>query len=179
MAIKKIDDNLTVTLLSNFDGGIFLKSRNGDVLVDTNEYGELADIAYEDLKRLVNSNRNIFKDLLLVIVDIDNNEDYELEDVYKALRLEKEYKSIKRLEEILDKPFDDYSLDEFIEESDFEDFKELLETPLRKSLMSKAVVLYRDNRLNDYQKMKLVGDNARAWYREPQTFWNDVEVSPI
>lgn len=179
MAIKKIDDNLTVTLLSNFDGGIFLKSRNGDVLVDTNEYGDLTDITYEDLKRLVSSNRNMFKDLLLVIVEIDNNEEYELEDVYKALRLEKEYKSIKRLEEILDKPFDDYSLDEFIEESDFNEFEELLNTPLRKSLMGKAVILYRDNKLNDYQKIKLVGDNARAWYREPQTFWNDVEVTPI
>lgn len=179
MAIKKIDDNLTVTLLNNFDGGILLQSRNGDVLVDTNEYGDLTDIAYEDLKRLVSSNRNMFKDLLLVIVDIDNTDDYEIEDVYKALRLEKEYKSIKRLEEILDKPFDDYSLDEFIEESDFNEFEELLNTPLRKSLMSKAVILYRDNKLNDYQKIKLVGDNARAWYREPQTFWNDVEVTPI
>lgn len=173
MAIRKIDDNLTVTLMNNYDGGIFLQSKNGEVLVDVTDYGELTDVLYVDLRKIISTHRELFKSLTLVIVDTNDSE-YGIKDVVKALRLEKEYESIWELNDYLDRDFDEESLIDFITDSDTEEFEKMIQTSLRKAILGKAVTLYRENELKDYDKVRLVGDNARAWYGEPQTFWNDV-----
>lgn len=179
VAIKKIEDNVTVTLLSNYDGGVFLQNKNGEVFIDTSEYGEYSEVEYSDLRKLVNSNRALFKELTLLIVDTDNDE-YTVEDVIKALRLEKEYESVKCVKEILDiDEFNEETLVDFINESDANEYKELLDSTLREAILNKTVCMYREGELKDFEKITIAGNNARSWYVEPQSFWNDVAVKQI
>ena len=98
-------------------------------------------------------------------------------DVVRGLRLTDVYSSyLKFVEGFNEDEFDEvealYSdaLADFVVDSDIDEFKEALKTPLRNAIVMTTVEMYKQRRLTNRDKQDLVNNRD-------EDFWADVDVS--
>lgn len=171
---KIIDPSTDIIVANNTYGTFAYESKNGDLSIVLEKNGDEENITYAEARRLKKFFNNM--SLLIVAVNSENN-DVSIMDVVRGLRVTKAYEAyLDFIEELDEDEFDGVdmldtdALAEFVIESDLEDFKEALNTPLKQALVMTTVEMYKQRRLTDRDKQDLVNNRG-------EDFWSDVEAS--
>lgn len=144
----KIDDNEFITLVSMFDGGVTLTAKDvPDVRFE--QFGDTAEVVYKDLSRYKNNHPQIFKDLLVRVLD---------ERAVENLRLTKEYEEYQ---------IDEYELENMFLELDAQSMiAKVLGLPKRLQESFISLVIKRasenDNRYMDYNKFVVLQNEFKG-----------------
>lgn len=180
MAIKRIDKDFEVSIISNTRGGFFYSSPNGEFIIDMEDYGDEDYVTFGDLKSLMSRNRKVLTDLSIVINDIIGDE-YTLEEVITSLKLQDSYNELLSLDDkkLSEAEFIDIEvIEDFVDKSDSEQLAKILgnkKSKLRYAIAETCVELYRQEDLTDYNKMKIVSE--KLGHKDIQSFWADIEAS--
>jgi len=168
---RKIIDPSTEIVVANNTYGIFAyESNNGALSFVLEENGDEEYITYAEARKL----KKYFENMSLLIIDVNSEEDISIMDVVRGLRLTDVYKSY--LELVEEDEFDEVealyaeALADFCLDSELDDFKKALKTPLRNAVIMTTVEMYKQRRLSDRDKQDLV--NTRG-----EDFWADIDVS--
>lgn len=174
MKIKKIDKDLEVVIANNTTGGFFYKSPDNTLIIDLDEKGDEDYVTFGQLKTMMSRNRKILKDLTILLVDVTDDE-FTLEDVIKALRLNDEYSELKSIAK--DGEYDTETIHDFVIESETDRLVKILESKnskLKHRIFEAAVVAYRSGELSDFNKMQAI---ARAMgHKDFHNYWMDSEI---
>lgn len=146
----RLDKDLEVVVV-NLTSGTFVyndeKTLSRYVLTG---FGDETTMTIEELQNMKSRRRAFLENMWIVIVDVlDNN--YNVEDVIKYLRLENAYNYGIEAEYV----------DKFIIESDpnkFEIFIGNTDTAISKRICERAIQLYRNEDLRDKNKMYMIAD---------------------
>lgn len=171
--IKRIDQDLEILIANNVRGSFFYKSRNEDLILDMDEFGDEEYVTFGDLKKMMAQNRAILEKLKLVVVGVIDDE-ITVEDVVEALRLKDTYNELKS---VLKGDFTENGIEDFIEDCTLEDLGKILnskKTKLSSSIIETSIVMYRNGKLTDYNKMKLIAE--RIGRKDFSTYWLDADL---
>lgn len=153
---KQIPADLEVTVANNTDGMFEYQSPNKVLTLNLEKHGDEEFVNFEDLRQL----KRYLEDFSLVIVDV-NSDEYSVIDIARSLRVNRSYeeyfKSILGLsDEEMEEEYDIdlEELDDFILDSSLEEYKEQLSSRIKKAIIERSVVLYRNDELNDYSKLQ-------------------------
>ena len=146
----RLDKDLEVVVV-NLTSGTFVyndeKTLSRYVLTG---FGDETTMTIEELQNMKSRRRAFLENMWIVIVDVLDN-DYNVEDVIKYLRLENAYNYGIEAEYV----------DKFIIESDpnkFETFIGNTDTAISKRICERAIQLYRSEDLRDKNKMYMIAD---------------------
>ncbi|KRL07922.1 hypothetical protein [Liquorilactobacillus hordei] len=138
---KLIDKDTEIYIQNNTHGSYFWESPHKTSMVKFEGQGDEDIMTFGDLRVMVAQSRKLFKDMRLIISEVIDDE-YTILDVAKALHLDDTYNSY--FDDLLDlgaKNIDtSYRIDAedivfFIQESDMGDFKKVLKTNLKNTLI--------------------------------------------
>lgn len=170
---KRIEQDVEIIIANNVRGSFFYKSRNEDLILDMDEYGDEEYVTFGDLKKMMAQNRSILEKLKLVVVAVDHD-DITVEEVVEALRLKDTY---SELNSITEDGFELDGIESFIETSSQEELEKILnsnKTKLRSTIIETSVVMYREGKLKDYNKMKLIAEKIGR--KDFQSYWLDTDL---
>ncbi|MCC4359210.1 hypothetical protein DKZ29_06140 [Limosilactobacillus reuteri] len=170
---KIIDPSTEIVVANNTYGTFAYESKNGVLSIVLEENGDEEYITYSEARKL----KKYFENMSLLIIDVNSDEDISIMDVVRGLRLTDVYSSyLKFVEGFNEDEFDEvealYSdaLADFVVDSDIDEFKEALKTPLRNAIVMTTVEMYKQRRLTNRDKQDLVNNRD-------EDFWADVDVS--
>lgn len=170
---KIIDPSTEIVVANNTYGTFAYESKNGALSIVLEENGDEEYITYSEARKL----KKYFENMSLLIIDVNSDEDISIMDVVRGLRLTDVYSSyLKFVEGFNEDEFDEvealYSdaLADFVVDSDIDEFKEALKTPLRNAIVVTTVEMYKQRRLTNRDKQDLVNNRD-------EDFWADVDVS--
>lgn len=175
---KKVNQDIEVTIVNNSRGSFFFDKRNGDVVLDLDGYGDENVVMFGDLKRNASKLKDAFNKFMIVIAEVDSDE-FTIEDVVKELRLTDAYNELLSLsdEKLGDIDYIDISvIEDFVEDADSEDIEKILKSNKSKliyTVTESITELYKQNRLADYNKMRLVAE--KLGYEQTEHFWSAIE----
>ncbi|MBO1087251.1 hypothetical protein [Enterococcus mundtii] len=170
---SKIDQDVEIVVMNNVRGSFFYKSRNGDLVLDLDEFGDEEYMTFGDLKKMMASKRVILEKLKLIIVGVEDDE-ITVEDVVDSLRLTDTYNELKATS---NGEIRATGIEDFILESTTDELSKTLnssKTKLKNTIMETAVVMYRDGKLTDYNKMKLFAEKIGR--KDFSTYWLDADL---
>lgn len=147
---KFIPDHTKVRIQSNVDGKFLFQEDRGKVrvFIQLDNFEDSAVISYEELRTFYSSKPNFIRKGQIAIIDVYSDEDIELEDVLKDLRLDKIYENDKTIDprEIKNILTDD------VNEKDFINL--INNTPkMAETVVEVGYILYRQGLFNDNGKM--------------------------
>lgn len=170
---KIIDPSTEIVVANNTYGMFAYESNNGVLSFVLEENGDEEYITYAEARKL----KKYFENMSLLIIDVNSEEDISIMDVVRGLRLTDVYKSYLELVEGFEEDeFDEVealyaeALADFCVDSELDDFKKALKTPLINAVIMTTVEMYKQRRLSDRDKQDLV--NTRG-----EDFWADIDVS--
>lgn len=170
--------NDTGVMVANLTHGAYsFEAPNHEFSLSFDEFGDDDYLTYGQLRTLKRQLENF--ELLITEVTSD---DVSLYDVIQGIHLTKQYNDyLKYVEDLADTEFDviDYlaveSLEEFIEESTADEFKEALSSRIKDPLIETSVSLYRQGELND--RFKIIDIQNTRPKGEAEDFWRDIDAS--
>lgn len=150
---KFIPDNTKVRVQSNVDGKFLFTEDRGKirVFVQLDNFEDSAVISYEELRTLYSSRPSFIRKGQIAITDVYSDEDIEIEDILKDLRLD----NIYGCEDKIDPR---YLKDLLTDKVDEKDFMSLINnTPeMAETVVEIAYILYRQGLFNDNAKMNFL-----------------------
>lgn len=174
---KSIDKNVEVVVANNTYGTFVWESRNGETSIVLEEHGDDEFLTYGELRKL----KKYLENMELVITEV-NEDDISIMDVARGLRIDDVYEEYFDLIEETDADEVDSEADidinefeDFILESDDDEFKQVLDSKLRDVIISGSVELYKNQKLASHSKTRMIRDTRPKAERD--TFWSDIEAS--
>lgn len=174
---KSIDKNVEVVVANNTYGTFVWESRNGETSIVLEEHGDDEFLTYGELRKL----KKYLENMELVITEV-NEDDVSIMDVARGLRIDDVYEEYFDLIEETDAnevdseaDIDINEFEDFILESDDDEFKQVLESKLRDVIISGSVELYKNQKLASHSKTRMIRDTRPKAERD--TFWSDIEAS--
>lgn len=174
---KSIDKNVEVVVANNTYGTFVWESRNGETSIVLEEHGDDEFLTYGELRKL----KKYLENMELVITEV-NEDGISIMDVARGLRIDDVYEEYFDLIEETDADEVDSEADidinefeDFILESDDDEFKQVLESKLRDVIISGSVELYKNQKLASHSKTRMIRDTRPKAERD--TFWSDIEAS--
>lgn len=143
-----INRDVEVAFMNNTSGSFFYKCPKTQNIYDMYEYGDIDYITIDELLTMRNSHRAILNNLWILVIDV-NDEDIEIGDVWKYLGIEKLYDDVIKPDEI-----DDFIIKS--KDNKFQDALEKMNKVLAKKVIERAVVLYREEKLNSISKVNIL-----------------------
>lgn len=154
-----VDKNVEVVIVNNTFGRFFYQNPRTSQIIDMERWGDQDYITVGDLRTILNSNRKILENYMLLLVEVLDDE-YSLEDVLNYLGLAKKYdeyfsilpKHKRGQVEVGD-------IENFIIKSNPQRFKEHMERMdhrLRSRVIEVAVTLFKLRKFTDYSKMEVI-----------------------
>lgn len=179
MAIKQINKDTEIVVRNNTHGGFFYQSRNGEMVIDLDEYGDEDRVTFGELTKNASRLRKVLKNLSLVIVEVIGEDDIKIKDVVERLKIKDSYDELLSLadEKLEDVDYIDADIiREFVQDSESSSIHKILAN--KKSCLHYAIAemvteLYRTNEVSDLNKMKHVSE--LLGYKTSSHFWNDIK----
>lgn len=171
---KRIDKDTEVLIANNTRGGFFYSSKNGDSIIDLNDFGDEEYVSFGELKTIMGSKRSILQQGKLIIIDVEDN-DITVEDVVKSLRLEDTYEQFNKMS--CGDELSVETLENFISNSSTKELEQIVQDPkckLKEVLLETAVSMHRRGVLSDYNKMQVISKTINS--KDSQQYWIDVEI---
>ncbi len=160
---KFIPDNTKIRIQSNVDGKFIFTEDRGKirVFVQLDNFEDSAVISYEELRTMYSSKPNFIKKGQIAITDVYSDEDIEIEDILKDLRLDNIYDCKNKIDPR-------YIRDLLTDKVNEKDFMSLINnTPeMAETVVEIAYILYRQGLFNDNAKMNFL----RQIYRNQNLF---------
>jgi len=160
---KFIPDNTKVRIQSNVDGKFLFTEDRGKirVFVQLDNFEDSAVISYEELRTMYSSKPSFIKKGQIAITDVYSDEDIEIEDILKDLRLNNIYDCEGKIDPR-------YIKDLLTDKINEKDFMSLINnTPeMAETVVEIAYILYRQGLFNDNAKMNFL----RQIYRNQNLF---------
>jgi len=160
---KFIPDNTKVRIQSNVDGKFIFTEDRGKirVFVQLDNFEDSAVISYEELRTMYSSKPSLIKKGQIAIIDVYSDEDIEIEDILKDLRLDNIYDCKNKIDPR-------YIRDLLTDKVNEKDFMSLINnTPeMAETVVEIAYILYRQGLFNDNAKMNFL----RQIYRNQNLF---------
>lgn len=160
---KFIPDNTKVRIQSNVDGKFLFTEDRGKirVFVQLDNFEDSAVISYEELRTMYSSKPSFIKKGQIAITDVYSDEDIEIEDILKDLRLDNIYDCENKIDPR-------YIRDLLTDKVNEKDFMSLINnTPeMAETVVEIAYILYRQGLFNDNAKMNFL----RQIYRNQNLF---------
>jgi hypothetical protein len=154
--VKLIPDDIKVRIQSNIAGKFtFIENRGRiNVYIQLLNYGDSLVISYDELRALYTSKPNFINRGQIIITDVYSNDDIELEDVLRDLRVDNIYMNESLLNPSRIK-------DLFTEEIDIKEFEKLLSnTPsMTETALDVAYIYFKKGQFNDNAKMNYFRQN--------------------
>lgn len=174
---KSIDKDTEVVIANNTYGMFVWESKNGETSFSLNEHGEEEYVSYRELRQL----KKYLQNMKLIIVAV-NDDSVSIMDVARGLRIDDVYTKYFNLVEGLDeKEAEDEediiidNFEDFILDSDIDEFKDALDSEMRPTVISTTVELYKMNKLANRDKTRLIQKTRPKDVQE--YFWSDVEAT--
>lgn len=174
---KSIDKNVEVVVANNTYGTFVWESRNGETSIVLEEHGDDEFLTYGELRKL----KKYLENMELVITEV-NEDGVSIMDIARGLRIDDVYEEYFDLIEETDAnevdseaDIDINEFEDFILESDDDEFKQVLESKLRDVIISGSVELYKNQKLASHSKTRMIRDTRPKAERD--TFWSDIEAS--
>lgn len=170
---RRVDPDTEVIVMNNVKGSFFYKSRDGQTVLDLDEFGDEEYVTFGELKKMLAQKRAILEKLKLIIVDVDS-EDFDADDVIASLRLTDTYNELKSA---TGGDISATGIENFILNAESKDLEKTLaseKSKLKISILETAVELYRQGKLTDYNKMQVFSRYAGG--SNYANFWIDAEI---
>lgn len=142
---------IEVELLHINSGGTSCRDRGGRVLFDFDNYGEREFLSLADVYEIATKYKDFFGKNQIVIVDLDTD-DYTIDDVIEFLGLNELYDEIENYDT------DYISQILKLKYSEFEEVLKNANEDLVRSLASRAVELYNNNKFDSKKKETLLAE---------------------
>lgn len=150
---KFIPDHTKIRVQSNIDGKFLFTEDRGKirVFIQLDNFEDSAVISYEELRTFYSSRPNFIRKGQIAITDVYSDEDIEIEDVLKDLRIDNIY-------DCDDKIDPRYLKDLLTDKINEKDFMSLINnTPeMGETVVEVAYILYRKGLFNDNAKMNFL-----------------------
>jgi hypothetical protein len=179
MLRKKLDKDLEIVLVSNFEGGFYYLSKNQDAEIDFEQRGDIAYITFRDLQAMYTKYRKFFKGFQILIAGAAYEDDITTEDIYAALLATDALKELQEKLKYLNTKFEmttDWIDNAILKLSTEQLEKALKSNYLRTMVIGRIVGLKRSGKMHDTNKMGLVEKYLNAEEPDPD-FWRDIDVS--
>jgi len=153
-----IDRNVEVVVMNNTFGRFIYENPRMTMVIDMENYGDEEYVTVGDLRVILNSNRKILENFMLLITEVlDDN--LTLEDVLLFLGLDKKYKEFFALNHRKNSSANVRDIQYFIIKSNPEKFERMMENMderLRNRVIDTSVKLFKLKKLTDYRKMQVI-----------------------
>lgn len=174
-----IDKDVEVIIANNTYGKFVYASRMGDLSLGFEGHGDDEVVTFGELRKL----KPFLQNMELIITEV-NDDEVTIADVVNGLHIRKVYDDYFELVADVDDPkdvdqIDPYELEDVIEDGNVRDFEDLLRSSLRRSVILTAVAMYKEGRLSDRRKLKLIEETRPGDEHEQEYFWNDIEASLV
>lgn len=185
---KRVDKDTVLVIVNNTQGGFsYAVPGLGDIIL--RNQGDITEVTYGELQKMMSKGRSYFENLDLVIQEVIPEEGIEtptLETITTELRIDGAYRELLGLFE------DELPLDEtdyinaeeiiidFLKDSSADELKKVMNnhnSHLRQTIAFHAAYLHKKSEFNDLNKMEIIGMSLGNSQREVQGFWNDIRVS--
>lgn len=174
---KSIDKNVEVVVANNTYGTFVWESKNGETSIVLEEHGDDEFLTYGELRKL----KKYLENMELVITEV-NEDGVSIMDVARGLRIDDVYEQYFDLIEETDPDEVDDEADididefeDFILDSDDDEFKQILDSKLRDVIIRGSVQLYKEQKLASHSKTKMIRETRPKADRD--SFWSDIEAS--
>lgn len=174
---KSIDKNVEVVVANNTYGTFVWESKNGETSIVLEEHGDDEFLTYGELRKL----KKYLENMELVITEV-NEDGVSIMDVARGLRIDDVYEQYFDLIEETDPDEVDDEADididefeDFILDSDDDEFKHILDSKLRDVIIRGSVQLYKEQKLASHSKTKMIRETRPKADRD--SFWSDIEAS--
>lgn len=150
---KFIPDHTKIRIQSNVDGKFLFTEDRGKirVFIQLDNFEDSAVISYEELRTFYSSRPNFIRRGQIAITDVYSDEDIDIEDILKDMRLENIYMNENKIDPRNIKDL----LTDNITEKDFMSF--INNTPeMAETVVEIAYILYRKGQFNDNAKMNFL-----------------------
>lgn len=176
---KLIDRDTEVVIANNTYGMFVWESRNGDTSIVLDEHGDEEFITYGELRKL----KKYLTNMDIVITAVNSEEgDVSIMDIARGLRIRKTYEDYFKIIENLDEDeaedvenIDADAIEDFILDSDVDDYKEAFDSSLKETIIETSVELYKRHELGDHGKIRLIQKSRPE--DERGDFWSDIDAS--
>lgn len=155
-----VDRNVEVVVVNNSLLGRFVyENPRIQTSFDMQQYGDEEYVTVGELRTMVNSSRKIFETFQLLITEVLDQK-YTLDDVLVYLGLDRIYEEYYEMTPKWKRGqvnVGDFQM--FIEKTSPQRFEQLLSSmdeKLRNKVIETSVVLFKNKKFNDYQKMKII-----------------------
>lgn len=174
---KSIDKDTEIVIANNTYGMFVWESRNGEISIELNEHGDEEYVSYRELRQL----KKYLSNMKLIITSV-NDDDVSIMDVARGLRIDDVYLEYFDLVEELNEEeanekdeivIDDF--EDFIIDSDVDEFEKALKSQMRPTIINTSVELYKTGQLVNRDKTKLIQKTRPKDVRED--FWSDIEAT--
>lgn len=176
---KLIDRDTEVVIANNTYGMFVWESRNGDTSIVLEEHGDEEFITYGELRKLKKYLANM--DIIITAVNSDDD-DITIMDVARGLRIRKVYEDYFKFIENMDEDEADQemnvdvdSIEDFILDSDVDEYKEAFDSTLKEAIIEASVELYKRHELGEHGKIRLIQKSRPK--DERGDFWSDIDAS--
>jgi len=160
---KFIPDNTKVRVQSNVDGKFLFTEDRGKirVFIQLDDFEDSAVISYEELRTFYSAKPSFIKKGQIAITDVYSDEDIEIEDILKDLRVDNIYDCENKIDPR-------HLKDLLTNKVNEKDFMSLINnTPeMAETVVEIAYILYRKGQFNDNAKMNFL----RQIYRNQNLF---------
>lgn len=174
---KSIDKNVEVVVANNTYGTFVWESKNGETSIVLEEHGDDEFLTYGELRKL----KKYLENMELVITEV-NEDGVSIMDVARGLRIDDVYEQyFDLIEETDPDEVDDEAgidideFEDFILDSDDDEFKQILDSKLRDVIIRGSVQLYKEQKLASHSKTKMIRETRPKADRD--SFWSDIEAS--
>lgn len=178
---KSIDKQTELVITNNIFGEFDWETKNGDVSIILNDRGDYDFAEFGELRKM-----KPYLEKLKVLITEVNDDEVSIMDVADGFRIGDVYSDFFKYIEGLsvdevtpDDVIDVEDVEDFIIDSDADEFKEALDSNLRLMLIEYGVNLYRQHKLNDYEKLEAIKQSRNLSPVEAEEFWSDVMASEI
>lgn len=150
----KVDRDTEVVVMNNTFGRFIHNNPRLSMIIDLDRFGDEEYLTVADLRTIANTNKKIFENFELIILEVPDGQN-TVEEVVNFLGLGKHYESYFKAVG----SNGNASLKDFVLRSDEEQFERTLnsmEKGLRNKVVDLSVKLFKMKQLKDYGKMQVI-----------------------
>ena len=176
---KTIDKNIEVVVSNGTYGMFVFESKNQELSLDLNGHGDDDFVSYGELRKL----KKFLGNMQLLITEVDSDE-VSIMDVARGLRIDDVYTEYMDLVEGIDSEeaegvdsLDIDAMEDFVVDSDTDEFKKALDSKFRHTVVDTAVEMYKERRLSDHAKIDLIKKTRPGNSDDRSDFFSDIDAS--
>lgn len=181
--LKTINRDTEVIIQNNTHGKFYWESLNHSTVIMLNDQNDEDFIRFGELRMMISQLRPYLENMRIIISSVED-EKLSVIDVADALHIGKAYRDyfdkiadIDPKDVVTDQDIQSTDIENFIMDSDIEDFEKAMKTSLRDTLIEGSVFLHKRGELGDYAKMQSVANAIST--TDKDSFWQDIDASRV